>query len=126
MNTYCESHLLCSYKLKNSSLRLVSYFSPGSGASQKARLNLDLYMNYELIEPSEGPRLVAELPLRDKTVGRSFQFIRRRLHENSWLFDRCLGPNCRSLALPYLDHRTVVVIAAPADHRSTQRILSTE
>ena len=51
----------------------------GSGASQQAGLNLDLYLNYKLIEPSEGSRLVAELPLRHKTVGRSFQFVRRRL-----------------------------------------------
>ena len=34
----------------------------------QAGLKLDLYLNNELIEPSEGYRLVAELPLRDKTV----------------------------------------------------------
>ena len=38
---------------------------PGQPA---AGLKLDLYLNNELVEPSEGYRLVAELPLRDKTV----------------------------------------------------------
>ena len=37
-------------------------------AQQQQGLKLDLYLNNELIEPSEGYRLVAELPLRDKTV----------------------------------------------------------
>jgi ubiquitin carboxyl-terminal hydrolase 9/24 len=54
----------------------------GSGASQQAGLKLNLYLNYELIEPSEGSRLEAELLLRDKTVGRSFQFVRLQLQEN--------------------------------------------
>ena len=35
-------------------------------------MKLDLYLNNELIEPSEGFRLVADLPLRDKTVSYSF------------------------------------------------------
>ena len=99
----------------------------GSGASQQAGLKLDLYLNNELIEPSEGSRLVAELPLRDKTVGHFNSLVVDCMKTRLFVFfDRCLRPNCRSLALPYLDHRTVVVIAAPADHRSTQRILSTE
>lgn len=35
---------------------------------QQSGVKLDLYLNNELIEPSEGYRLVADLPLRDKTV----------------------------------------------------------
>ena len=39
---------------------------------QQSGMKLDLYLNNELIEPSEGFRLVADLPLRDKTVSYSF------------------------------------------------------
>ncbi|KAK4027909.1 probable ubiquitin carboxyl-terminal hydrolase FAF-X [Daphnia magna] len=35
---------------------------------QQSGVKLDLYLNNELIEPSEGYRLVADLPLRDKTM----------------------------------------------------------
>lgn len=35
---------------------------------QQSGMKLDLYLNNELIEPSEGYRLVSDLPLRDKTV----------------------------------------------------------
>lgn len=42
---------------------------PQISASQlQSGVKLDLYLNNELIEPSEGHRLVAELPLRDRTV----------------------------------------------------------
>lgn len=35
---------------------------------QSSTVKLDLYLNNELIDPSEGYRLISELPLRDKTV----------------------------------------------------------
>lgn len=41
---------------------------PVQQSQQQSGVKLDLYLNNELIEPSEGYRLVADLPLRDKTV----------------------------------------------------------
>lgn len=43
-----------------------------SGPPLQSVVKLDLYLNNELIEPSEGHRLVAELPLRDRTVSKHF------------------------------------------------------
>ena len=44
-------------------------------------VKLDLYLNGELIEPSEGYRLVSELSLRDKTVSWSRLYI---VHSTCW------------------------------------------
>lgn len=40
----------------------------GQQQQQSSTVKLDLYLNNELIDPSEGYRLISELPLRDKTV----------------------------------------------------------
>lgn len=55
----------------NSSLiqsQVVGHQQPIQQQQQQSGMKLDLYLNNELIEPSEGFRLVADLPLRDKTV----------------------------------------------------------
>ena len=48
--------------------QVVGHQQPTVQQQQQSGVKLDLYLNNELIEPSEGYRLVADLPLRDKTV----------------------------------------------------------
>ena len=48
--------------------QVVGHQQPTVQQQQQSGVKLDLYFNNELIEPSEGYRLVADLPLRDKTV----------------------------------------------------------
>ncbi len=58
---------------------------------QQSGMKLDLYLNNELIEPSEGFRLVADLPLRDKTV--TYSNLRLISFQIVWskkkIFSRC-------------------------------------